>query len=82
MPSLEERKKEESESLPVTVVLNGHDKNGNGLKIVADDTQKHDLVLKVFRCLIADLCEQFKGGHPGYVNVEVVTFSGIILISS
>lgn len=27
---------------------------------------KNDLVLKVFRCLIADLCEQFKGGHPGY----------------
>ncbi|CCD51831.1 similar to transketolase [Botrytis cinerea T4] len=22
-------------------------------------------VLKTFRCLIADLCEQFKGGHPG-----------------
>ena len=25
----------------------------------------NDLVLKTFRCLIADLCEQFKGGHPG-----------------
>ncbi|CAK7235881.1 hypothetical protein SCUCBS95973_009418 [Sporothrix curviconia] len=24
-----------------------------------------DLVLRQFRCLIADLCEQFKGGHPG-----------------
>ncbi len=22
-------------------------------------------VLREFRCLIADLCEQFKGGHPG-----------------
>lgn len=25
----------------------------------------NDHVLKTFRCLIADLCEQFKGGHPG-----------------
>ncbi|KAI1617685.1 Transketolase, thiamine diphosphate binding domain-containing protein [Exophiala viscosa] len=29
------------------------------------ESDKHDLVLRVFRCLIADLCEQFKGGHPG-----------------
>ncbi|KAK5046880.1 hypothetical protein LTR84_007234 [Exophiala bonariae] len=28
-------------------------------------TQEHDLVLKTFRLLIADLCQQFKGGHPG-----------------
>ncbi|KAI0007201.1 putative transketolase [Xylariaceae sp. FL0662B] len=25
----------------------------------------HPLVLKTFRLLIADLCQQFKGGHPG-----------------
>ncbi|KAK9235040.1 Transketolase, thiamine diphosphate binding domain-containing protein [Lipomyces kononenkoae] len=25
----------------------------------------HDLTLRVFRCLIADLCQQFNGGHPG-----------------
>ncbi|KAK2044672.1 transketolase [Colletotrichum somersetense] len=24
-----------------------------------------DFVLRTFRCLIADLCEQYKGGHPG-----------------
>lgn len=24
-----------------------------------------DLVLNQFRCLIADLCQQFNGGHPG-----------------
>lgn len=24
-----------------------------------------ELVLKAFRVLIADLCQQFKGGHPG-----------------
>ena len=31
------------------------------------ESEKHDLVLRVFRCLIADLREQFKGGHPGSV---------------
>lgn len=25
-----------------------------------------EVVLKAFRVLIADLCQQFKGGHPGY----------------
>ena len=30
-------------------------------------SKEHDLVLKTFRLLIADLCQQFKGGHPGYV---------------
>ena len=30
-------------------------------------TPEQDLVLKTFRLLIADLCQQFKGGHPGYV---------------
>ena len=28
-------------------------------------TQQHDLVLKSFRLLVADLCQQFNGGHPG-----------------
>jgi dihydroxyacetone synthase len=28
---------------------------------------QHDLVLKTFRLLIADLCQQFNGGHGGYV---------------
>jgi dihydroxyacetone synthase len=27
--------------------------------------ENHDLVLRTFRVLIADLVEQFKGGHPG-----------------
>ncbi|KAF2649408.1 transketolase [Lophiostoma macrostomum CBS 122681] len=30
-----------------------------------DDADKHEVVLKYFRAFIADLCEQFKGGHPG-----------------
>jgi dihydroxyacetone synthase len=32
---------------------------------VSDLSPQHDLVLKTFRLLIADLCQQFKGGHPG-----------------
>lgn len=31
-------------------------------------TDEQDHVLKSFRLLIADLCQQFNGGHPGYVN--------------
>src|ERR1700761_8943771 len=27
--------------------------------------QQHELVLKTLRLLIADLCQQFNGGHPG-----------------
>lgn len=30
-----------------------------------EGAELNDHVLKSFRCLIADLCEQFKGGHPG-----------------
>ena len=40
----------------------------NGINSVQPrESEKHDLVLRVFRCLIADLCEQFNGGHPGSV---------------
>jgi dihydroxyacetone synthase len=28
-------------------------------------SQEHDIVLKTFRLLISDLCQQFNGGHPG-----------------
>lgn len=38
--------------------------NSISLLKLNQDSQ-HDLVLRTFRCLIADLCEQFKGGHPG-----------------
>jgi dihydroxyacetone synthase len=30
-------------------------------------TKEQDHVLKTFRMLIADLCQQFNGGHPGQV---------------
>jgi len=35
------------------------------IHVELEDADRLDRVLKVFRCLIADLCEQFKGGHPG-----------------
>jgi dihydroxyacetone synthase len=34
-------------------------------RAAASLSQEHDLVLKSFRLLIADLCQQFNGGHPG-----------------
>lgn len=30
-----------------------------------EGSEYHGLVLGAFRCLIADLCQQFGGGHPG-----------------
>lgn len=36
-------------------------------KTQLQNAEKIDLVLRTFRCLIADLCQQFNGGHPGYV---------------
>ncbi|RDW91962.1 hypothetical protein BP5796_01356 [Coleophoma crateriformis] len=48
--------------LPVTV--KGASSDGF-LDVKLAASAQDDLVLKTFRCLIADLCEQFKGGHPG-----------------
>jgi dihydroxyacetone synthase len=36
--------------------------------LVNGSSSHHDHVLKSFRLLIADLCQQFGGGHPGYVT--------------
>lgn len=36
--------------------------------VLPEESEKLDLVVRVFRCLIADLCEQFNGGHPGSVQ--------------
>lgn len=38
-------------------------------KAVQKLSKEHDIVLKTFRILIADLCQQFGGGHPGYVSI-------------
>lgn len=54
-------------NIPVKLV-SSHIENVNGtVRVQPEEEHKHDEVLRVFRCLIADLCEQFKGGHPGYV---------------
>lgn len=57
--------------------LNGHAGYGGSVKdalaqeerIEHASVQKlskdHDIVLKTFRLLIADLCSQFAAGHPG-----------------
>lgn len=34
-------------------------------ELVKAEKKTHDMVLKTFRLLISDLCQQFKGGHPG-----------------
>ena len=39
----------------------------NVVKLIKnDDAETIDLALRQFRCLIADLCQQFSGGHPGF----------------
>lgn len=48
----------------------GENKVTNGASVspakrVVAEKDKHDVVLKTFRILIADLCQQFNGGHPG-----------------
>lgn len=37
----------------------------SALPLVKQLSSEHDLVLKTFRLLISDLCQQFNGGHPG-----------------
>ncbi|KAJ5897048.1 uncharacterized protein N7473_006447 [Penicillium subrubescens] len=47
-------------------VTNGiHKSVPSALPLVQKLSKDHDLVLKTFRLLIADLCQQFSGGHPG-----------------
>ena len=47
--------------------------NGTVEDLRMESFEKTDLVLRTFRCLIADLCEQFKGGHPGYGIMKPVS---------
>lgn len=47
------------------VTINGSGKSA--LPLVQQMSKDHDIVLKTFRMLISDLCQQFGGGHPGYV---------------
>lgn len=47
-----------------STLVNGYSEEDKKL-VNSGKTDDHDLVLKTFRLLIADLCEQFGGGHPG-----------------
>ncbi|OLN98021.1 Dihydroxyacetone synthase 1 [Colletotrichum chlorophyti] len=44
--------------------LNGSS-NTSQFQLTEPEKKEVDFVLRTFRCLIADLCEQYKGGHPG-----------------
>ncbi|KAI0103371.1 putative dihydroxy-acetone synthase [Nemania sp. FL0031] len=46
----------------MTSRTNGKDDN---LSSIHQDGEMHDLVLRTFRCLVADLCQNFHSGHPG-----------------
>lgn len=48
------------------------DIHGSAMPIVHKLSKDHDLVLKTFRLLIADLCQQFNGGHPGYNHRDTI----------
>jgi len=41
-----------------------------------EGAEDHDLVLRTFRVLIADLVQHFNGGHPGYVETLSI-FNGL-----
>ncbi|PWY94029.1 hypothetical protein BO94DRAFT_621488 [Aspergillus sclerotioniger CBS 115572] len=42
-----------------------HNNGASALPLVRQLSKDHDHVLKTFRLLISDLCQQFGGGHPG-----------------
>lgn len=43
------------------------------------EAEHHSLVLASFRCLVADLVQQFNGGHPGY-DLLFIQYEAIELI--
>lgn len=59
----------------MTVEVQGsgvNDTHSSAMPIVHKLSKDHDLVLKTFRLLIADLCQQFNGGHPGYNHCDII----------
>ncbi|KAF6815303.1 dihydroxyacetone synthase [Colletotrichum sojae] len=51
-----------SQSVVAAKSLNG---SNTQFQLTEGEKKEVDFVLRTFRCLVADLCEQFKGGHPG-----------------
>jgi dihydroxyacetone synthase len=64
-PSLEFYDKESAE-LPIKPVATKIHGVTGVAAVELKDIEKSDTVLKYFRAYIADLCQQFNGGHPGY----------------
>ncbi|RFU30515.1 Transketolase, partial [Scytalidium lignicola] len=44
----------------------------NHFQLEESEKKQVNLVLRTFRCLIADLCEQFNRGHPGYAVSSIL----------
>ncbi|CAK7216055.1 hypothetical protein SEUCBS140593_002741 [Sporothrix eucalyptigena] len=57
----------ESNGVSITTKKNVIEVSGKNEKtsVALEGVESHDLVLKTFRLLVADLCQQFNGGHPG-----------------
>ncbi|KAK2010733.1 transketolase [Colletotrichum eremochloae] len=53
-----------SQHIEASKSLNGVS-NTSRFQLTEAEKKEVDFVLRTFRCLIADLCEQYKGGHPG-----------------
>ena len=51
--------------LPLKIASSKNGASDGLMNLKFEGAELNDYVLKSFRCLIADLCEQFKGGHPG-----------------
>ncbi|PWY77683.1 transketolase [Aspergillus eucalypticola CBS 122712] len=51
----------------------------SALPLVRQLSKDHDHVLKSFRLLISDLCQQFGGGHPGYDGAIGMAAIGVAL---
>jgi dihydroxyacetone synthase len=52
-------------NLPLKVVSSKNEASDGLINLKFERAELNDHVLRTFRCLIADLCEQFNGGHPG-----------------
>lgn len=68
-----ENYEEATSGIPVKVLGAQIDGTVGAAALQLEEADKHDQVLRVFRCLIADLCEQFGGGHPGGMFPDLTT---------
>ena len=50
---------------PSATELNGDSSKAKTVALHLEGREDHDLVLRTFRVLIADLVQHYNGGHPG-----------------